>query len=290
MSMRSFDEEPAAAHKVIDRAVEQKSPAPIADGNTKTPRGILQLQRSVGNQGVAQLLRGDEDRQSIENAVHSGGQPLDANTRVQMEQAMGADFSGVRVHSGNDAATSAKQLGAHAYTVGEDVVFGAGQYDPATPSGQRTLAHELTHVVQQRSGPVDGTATGGGVKVSDPADPFERHAEAVADQVMASQAASVAAPAPASSAGSVQRDAGEDEEVQTLAVQRHADEDVQMLAVQRDAGEDEEVQQLAVQRLDPGEEQEVQELAIQREEDEEMVQELAIQRETPEEEEQPAED
>lgn len=66
-----------------------------------------------------------------------------------MERGFGADFSRVRVHSGAAAAQSAQELSARAYTVGHDIVFGAGQYRPSTHEGRRLLAHELTHVLQQ---------------------------------------------------------------------------------------------------------------------------------------------
>jgi hypothetical protein len=75
-----------------------------------------------------------------------------------MEARFGHDFSQVRLHQDEVAATSSRQMGARAYTVGNAVVFGAGQYKPATSSGQRLLAHELTHVLQQRAGGADGVA------------------------------------------------------------------------------------------------------------------------------------
>ncbi len=62
------------------------------------------------------------------------------------------DFSMVRVHHDGPAAASAEQVNARAYTVGRDIVFGRGQYSPGTPAGRRLLAHELTHVAQQRAG------------------------------------------------------------------------------------------------------------------------------------------
>lgn len=79
----------------------------------------------------------------------STGQPLDGMVRSFMEPRFGADFSQVRVHEGAEAAASARELGAHAYTVGRHIVFGEGRFAPTTESGKRLLAHELTHVVQQ---------------------------------------------------------------------------------------------------------------------------------------------
>jgi hypothetical protein len=122
------------------------------------------------------------------------------------------------------ASDSARSVGAHAYTVGSDIVFQRDAYDPTSEAGRTTLAHELTHVVQQRSGPVDGTPTGDGVQVSDPADRFETAAAANAERVMA-----MAPPAAVPGSGpAVQRDEApeEDEELQGSFVQRQeAEED-----------------------------------------------------------------
>lgn len=87
------------------------------------------------------------------NAPNLGaGQPLDAPQRNFFETRMGHDFGDVRVHTGAQAQRSADAFDANAYTVGSDIVFGAGQYAPETAGGQRLLAHELTHVVQQERG------------------------------------------------------------------------------------------------------------------------------------------
>jgi hypothetical protein len=79
------------------------------------------------------------------------GQPLDPATRTFMEPSFGHDFSHVRVHTDVKAAESTRAVNALAFTVGRDVVFGAGQYAPGTTIGRRLLAHELAHVVQQSS-------------------------------------------------------------------------------------------------------------------------------------------
>jgi len=85
----------------------------------------------------------------VEAVPRSGGRPLDPETRRFMESRIGFDFSKVRIHNDAPAAASAKSMRARAYTVGNDVVFGAGQYSPKSAQGRRLLAHELTHVVQQ---------------------------------------------------------------------------------------------------------------------------------------------
>jgi hypothetical protein len=77
---------------------------------------------------------------------------LDPATRTTMESGIGRDFSNVRIHDGANAAGASRALRARAFTVGNDVFFGAGQYRPQTTSGKRLIAHELTHTVQQAGG------------------------------------------------------------------------------------------------------------------------------------------
>jgi hypothetical protein len=88
----------------------------------------------------------------LPRAPDLGGRPLDRDTRTFMESRFVHDFSGVRVHTGADAAASAAVLGAKAYTVGRHIVLGGGQPSPESPSARPLLAHELAHVVQQRRG------------------------------------------------------------------------------------------------------------------------------------------
>lgn len=89
------------------------------------------------------------DTSMVREVVQSAGQTLDSATRGFMEQRFGYDFSQVRIHADNRAAASAQSLNARAYTLGQDIVFGTRQYSPGTQSGQKLLAHELTHVMQQ---------------------------------------------------------------------------------------------------------------------------------------------
>lgn len=89
---------------------------------------------------------------SVDSALRSPGHALDADSRAFFEPRFGHDFSPVRIHTGAAAGRSATDLGAAAYTVGRDIVFGAGRFAPGTHEGRRLLAHELTHVVQQSHG------------------------------------------------------------------------------------------------------------------------------------------
>ncbi len=182
--------------------------------------GVLDLQRSAGNQGVAAALQ-DEEPSPVHDVIQSGGgQPLDPGVRTDMEARLGYDFGDVRVHHDAQAEESARAVNAHAYTGGPNIVFQRDRYDPSSEAGRVTLAHELTHVIQQRSGPVDGTSAPGGIRLSDPSDRFEREAAANAERVMS-------APAPAA----VQRQEDEPEEEQPPTAQG--------AFVQRDQGEEE---------------------------------------------------
>jgi len=232
----------------VQRALAGGEPAAL------DPGAVLDLQRTAGNSSVSKFVQREEDDHPVHDVIGSGGgRPLDDDVRGRMEQSLGHDFGDVRIHTDGRAADSAAAVQARAYTSGSNVVFGAGQYAPGTTDGDRTIAHELTHVVQQRSGPVDGTPTAGGISVSDPSDRFERAADAAADAAIGG-------------APPVQRREAEEEPVQTLAVQRQEaeeelveEESVQTLQRQEaeeELVEEEPVQTLALQRQEAGEEEE----------------------------------
>ncbi len=113
----------------------------------------------------------------VHDVLRSPGQPLGAETRAFMETRFGKDFSQVRVHADARAAESAQAVNAVAYTVGRDVVFGAGQYAAGTDMGNQLLAHELTHTLQQDSG------TTGHLQISSPTAPHEEEANRVASTI-----------------------------------------------------------------------------------------------------------
>jgi hypothetical protein len=92
----------------------------------------------------------DDTPPSIKNVINSGGQPLDLETRNFFEPRFRMDLSHVRIHSDSAAGQSARSINARAYTLGSNVVFGHGQYRAESESGRHLMAHELTHVLQQR--------------------------------------------------------------------------------------------------------------------------------------------
>jgi hypothetical protein len=105
------------------------------------------IQRFSGQSNV----QADAVPASVGHALASPGRPLEPSLRNDMERRFGHDFSRVRVHTGAAAEQSAQDVNAHAFTVGHDIVFDAGRFAPGMHDGQRLLAHELTHVVQQTS-------------------------------------------------------------------------------------------------------------------------------------------
>jgi hypothetical protein len=111
----------------------------------------------------------------VNEVLSSPGRPLDAAARSFMEPRFGYDFSHVRIHTDPQAAQSAEAVNALAYTVGSNLTFAKGHYQPATATGLRLLAHELAHVVQQQH-----TASGRRLMMGDPHDQAEREADRVA--------------------------------------------------------------------------------------------------------------
>lgn len=207
---------------------------------------VLGLQRAVGNAGTSAAL--EDERSPVHDVVNSGGgSPLAPDVREDMEARLGHNFGDVRVHTDGAADQSARAVNAHAYTVGSNVVFQRDRYDPSSDAGRTMLAHELTHVAQQRSGAVDGTPAPGGIRVSDPTDRFEREAVATAEAAVAGP---VPAPPAAAGVSAVQRQeapAEQEEEVQTFVQRQEApveeeqeDAPVQGAFVQREEDEEEE--------------------------------------------------
>ncbi len=222
-SARTAERELSSAEQ---KAIRGAAGAPAGPLHSST---VIGLQRTAGNTAVTALLQrsltsveDEEARSPVLDVVGKGrGQALDEGLRDEMEARFGDDFSDVRIHNDGEASRSAAAVSARAYTVGSEIVLGKDVPDLASDQGKRTLAHELTHVLQQRQGPVDGTPTGNGISVSDPADRFERAAETNADRVMADHAgaaarrvadagAGTAAPAP------TQREVDLDEQAQEM--------------------------------------------------------------------------
>ena len=186
-------------------AAPDGSHEPPADREADPLASAASPLRAIVSNPVQRKCEGCDERVTqdapgmVNDVLRSTGEPLDARTRAFFEPRFGRDFSDVRIHADDRAARSAQSIGASAYAAGSHIVFGSGQYAPSSSGGRRMLAHELTHIVQQRAGRVDGAAGPGGLSISDPDDRFERAADSTANAVMS--AAPGAAPissAPAS--------------------------------------------------------------------------------------------
>ena len=127
----------AARHGVIQRQTDDEADADEMLQAKECPGGTRDVSEPVRSQIIS--MRG-------------GGRPIESRERTFFESRMGADFANVRIHADRRASDTARRLNARAFTIGNDIVFGAGQYQPGVDSGKRLLAHELTHVLQQRSG------------------------------------------------------------------------------------------------------------------------------------------
>ena len=158
------DRKPSQTFDLLTKEAEPDTTSANPQGQVHAEAAIHplhQLQRMAGNRFTQQRLSrqadGNGDIQpgsAIQTALDSvgGGQPLPNMTRVGMGMALGADLSGVRIHRGPVAAAAASELGARAFTVGRDIFFGAGEYDPTSPAGRDLLAHELAHTLQSGAG------------------------------------------------------------------------------------------------------------------------------------------
>jgi Domain of unknown function (DUF4157) len=138
--------------------------------------GLIQ-RKPRDSSGVA-----DDADQAIASAAATSGTPLPASTMTKFESSLGADLSGVRIHTGAESQAAAHSVSALAYTVGQDIHFAAGQYDPASPQGEHLLAHEVAHTVQQAGGAPTRQHK---LALSAPADHSEREADRAADAMVA---------------------------------------------------------------------------------------------------------
>jgi hypothetical protein len=154
----------------------------------RTPRepiasGLIQRKAERDGNGVA----GDAAT-AVDTAASSSGAPLPETLQRKFESSLGTDLSSVRVHTGGASETAAHAVGAQAYTVGQDIHFGAGKFDPSSSAGEHLLAHEVAHTVQQRGG------SGGPqfkLEVSTPHDAAEHEADRAADAMIVGERAAV---------------------------------------------------------------------------------------------------
>src|SRR4051812_15214405 len=139
---------------------------------------------------MAQRLAQRRAPKELDGAENSSGAPLPENVQRKFEGSLKADLGGVRVHTGADSAEAARSVGARAYTVGKDIHFGAGEYDPER--NQELLAHEVAHTVQQSAGAHPQAK----LEVASTEDPAELDADAAAARMVQGAPARVSPAAP----------------------------------------------------------------------------------------------
>ncbi len=204
----------------------------VAQGASLPP--LATLQQQIGNRAVARALAQrsgdspaelDDETAARINRARSEGQPLDSAIGSELGAAFGQDLSGVRVHTSPEADSLSRALNARAFTSGRDIFFRSGAYEPHSTSGQQLIAHEVTHVVQQRVGAVPSAER---MTVNPPGDIFEQEADAAASAL-------------AGGLSPIQRQSEEEEEEER--VQRQAEEeDEEQIQAQFEEEEEEEAQ------------------------------------------------
>ena len=176
------------------RRLEAPESQPEPEREERSP--MAQLASEVGNQafsstlGRSPLARDAEqgagiqadgtvhsDVQSTIDSTRGAGTALDAGVADRLSPSLG-DLSDVRVHTDDTAAQLNRSVSARAFATGTDVYFGSGEYSPGSASGDKLIAHELAHVVQQR-----GASASGPLTVSEPGDAMEREADSVAGEI-----------------------------------------------------------------------------------------------------------
>lgn len=212
---------------------------------------ITRMQQTLGNDAVQRYLAqrsGDGtteiDEETAASIQDKRGRGHNLNDDVAQEagEAMGQDFSDVTVHTDSEADQLNRQLGARAFTTGNDIFFREGAYEPGSSDGKRLIAHELTHVVQQGG---EQANVQGELRLNDPDDQYEAEADDVADAFVSQRGE-----AP------VQRQVEEEEEEMLQAQQEEEEEE--MVQAQEMEEEEEEMVQAQAEEEAQKEEEELQ--------------------------------
>jgi hypothetical protein len=139
------------ADRIADEVMRMPEPSVQRQLEPEEEEEEMVQRRAIAN-SISPISEGSNESEIpsiLHEVLRSPGSPLDSQTRLFMESRLGNDFRQVRVHKDSQAIASAQMLNAKAYTLGQNVVFGEGQYTPETLPGKRLLAHELAHTLQQ---------------------------------------------------------------------------------------------------------------------------------------------
>lgn len=184
--MSSEAHEQEAVQEVYQREVAAPDRAPSKPQTHYA--AAEEVASAVGNRGFSQMisrmgegegiLPGGKVHPNVEAAINmasGGGRPLADHARETMESGFGTSFDQVRIHTGPEAQALSRAVSARAFTVGNDIFFNKGEFQPNTPGGQELLRHELAHTIQQAGAPRLP-----GLKVSMPGDALEVEADTAA--------------------------------------------------------------------------------------------------------------
>jgi hypothetical protein len=177
MSGRGRERDVAPGHEDRGSRAEAGEPDPLERVASGVGNRAFSLLARHGH-GILPDGRAHPDVESAVARARGGGRSLDAGVRERFAPALADPLDDVRVHEGPVADDLTAAVAARAFAVGRDVFFAAGEHAPGTGEGDRLLAHELTHVAQQRGAPEGGPLT-----VSQPGDALEREADATADEL-----------------------------------------------------------------------------------------------------------
>ena len=261
-------EEQGKAKKVVSaeqQVQREQKPLTMTDIQGKLdPTTVARMQQTMGNAAVQRMLVqrsesgegevADETASTI-NSRRGQGQALDSAMAQRAGETMGADLSGVKVHTDSTADQLNRDVGARAFTTGNDIFFREGEYNPNTSSGQHLIAHELTHVVQQGAAAPTVQAK---MTVNDPNDKYEAEADAVADKVMSKQLETM------------QRQGQEEEELQMQALDEQPEDELQMQEVEEEELQMQEMGEQPEEELQLEEMPEEEEVQLQEVEEEEL--------------------
>jgi hypothetical protein len=171
-----------------ERLSEHERPQPHEPKAPDPAQPLHELISNIGNRAFSEsiareaagILPGGEVHPAVQSTISNargGGSSLDAGVQERFTSSLG-DLSDVRVHTDDTADRLNRSVAARAFATGTDVFFAQGEYNPGSPAGDKLIAHELAHVVQQRGAP-----SGGPLTVSQPGDSLESEADAVASEI-----------------------------------------------------------------------------------------------------------
>ena len=181
-TMASWDRRRQPDEARADAEREGPAPAPSVDERLS---GLTSAMGNVAFSAFAQsgagLLPGGRVHPDVEQAIartRGSGTPVDREVRDRAAPVLGDSLDDVQVHTGASADALTRSVSARAFATGTDIFFGRGEYQPGTSAGDELIAHELTHVVQQR-----GASTSGPLTVTEPGDALEAEADAAAREL-----------------------------------------------------------------------------------------------------------